>query len=212
VPTEEELRKKEQQKAEMAARFREAMNRKKEEKKLLMNKELEDLMDLDKKFALYPQEAKMDLERFELSSQNELQRKIKGLRAKLGLSGYDEDEEEKNALLEIEDFMLNPEQLKKKKMVIQMRNMQAQRAKAREEKRLKNEEKERVRTENPEKYKEELYERRKILLEKYKKIKFQKKELASRSSNQREKRVHALAQTETDKFVVKFQNSLLNWA
>lgn len=187
----------------MAARFREAMNRKKEEKKQLLTKELEDFLELDRKFASFPQEAKMDLERFDLSSQSELQRRIKALRIKLGIPCLEDDEEEKNALLQVEDYMLTPDQLKRKKMIVQMRNMQAQRTKAREEKKNRNEEKERIRTENPEKYKEELYERRKVLLEKYKKIKFQKKELASRSSNQREKRVHALAQTETDKFVVR---------
>jgi actin-related protein 5 len=206
-PSEEEIKKKHQQRKEQGKKLKEIAIKKSEEKRKLATNELEELENFITKFKKNSTEFQDGLAARSIESYDELKRRINILRSKLNL---EVEETDKFNLLSIPDEELSPDLVKQKRLQkIQKANRdlrEQRKAKAQEEQ----ERIEKLKVEDPEAYLQDLHRQRQEVLQRIEDRKKLKIELQNRNSrtNQRRQKVIAELVTEVgdDNFGLKDQD------
>lgn len=202
IPSEEEIRAKQEQKKEQSKRLKELMLKKREENLKLLQNELENLERI-------AQLKDIDKFQFEESLTNsgyvsfeDLQKRINKIMSKLNANmsnkEKDIDIEKRWPLLSMPDEDLNAEQLKMKRIQKMQKNAYLSRLEKREQVQKEKEKIELLKQKSPEKYLISLYRTKKEIIDRLEKYKQIHKDMANRHSKSNMKRMQTLAELGND--------------
>lgn len=202
IPTEEEIKAKQEAKKEQSKRLKELMQKKREENFKNMQIELENL----EKIALLKDTDKFQFEEAltnnGYASYEELQKRINKIMSKINTNipnkEKDIDIEKRWPLLAMPDEDLNPEQMKLKRIQKMQKNAYLSRLEKREQAKKEKEKIEQLKMKSPEKYLISLYRTKKEILDRLEKYKQIHKEMANRHSKSNMKRMQTLAELGSD--------------
>lgn len=177
----EMLRKRELRK-EQAERIREAMVKKRDEKKHLQVNELNKFEKMIELKDENPDWVQSELEKNELNTLEELQKRIKKMKLKMGLISQEELDKDRYSLIQIPDNELTKLEVKQKRMQVMQKQAAEQRIITKERKRVANIELEKQKSESPKLYLSQLYDRRKNIKDKIRNMKQFKEDTNIRKS------------------------------
>lgn len=200
VPTDEEIRQKQEMKKEQSKRLKEMMQKKREENLKNLQLELENLehilqvKDVDK----FQFEELLTNNGF--NSYEELQKRYTKILNKLNINSKDKeiDLNKRWPLLSVPDEDLTVEQMKMKRIQKMQKNAYLSRLEKREQSQKEKEKIEELKHKNPEEYLVSLFKSKKEILERLEKFQQIRKDLTNRHSKSNMKRMQTLAELGKD--------------
>eukprot|EP00828_Plagiopyla_frontata_P027736 TRINITY_DN3597_c0_g1_i3.p1 TRINITY_DN3597_c0_g1~~TRINITY_DN3597_c0_g1_i3.p1 ORF type:complete len:554 (-),score=92.69 TRINITY_DN3597_c0_g1_i3:60-1721(-) len=195
VLSEEEVMRKTEQRKEQAKRLREAIYKKKEEKHKVLEKELSELTELQEKIKTDPELVESQLDLYNFSKFDDIKRRIKVLKIKLGLITQEEIDANKYHLISIPDDQLMPDQKRLKKLQMAQKQAFEVRQQKKVEEQKRKEKLEELKVSNPQEYMDQLYFRRNELQTKLQHSQVSQKVTArSQTLSQKRQQLQTLAQ------------------
>ncbi|OMJ77200.1 hypothetical protein SteCoe_23275 [Stentor coeruleus] len=194
-PSEEEIRKKQQQRKEQGRKLKEMAMKKSEEKRKLAINELEELESFIQSVKKNSSDFQDGLVARGIENYDELKRKINSLRSRLNL---EVDETEKYHLINIPDEELTADLVKQKRI----QKIQKAAREAREQRKSKAQEEqeriEKLKVDDPDAYLKDLHKQRQEVLQRIEERKKLKMELQNRNSRPSQRRLRIIADLGTE--------------